>query len=186
MTKTTETRERPISFSGPMICAILDGRKSVTRRIIKPQPNRLRADWIAKYCPYGQVGSRLWVRETWQQMEHIGGDIKESIVYRADAEHKYGWRPSIFMPRWASRITLEITAVHVEQLHQITRGGAIQEGAQYHDGGGIGHSGWRMDYSDVFNGPVSAFVGLWDRLNGKTFPWESNPRVWVVNFRRVK
>jgi hypothetical protein len=96
------------------------------------------------------------------------------------------WRPSIYMPHWASRITLEITAVHVEQLQQITRSGAILEGAQYHDGGSVGHSGWRMDDSDVFNGPVSAFVGLWDRINEKTFPWAANPWVWKISFERIE
>lgn len=127
------------------------------------------------FCPYGQPGDRLWVRETWQQMEHIGGDIKESIVYRADAEHKYGWRPSIFMPRWASRLTLEVVKVRVEPLQAITEEDALAEG----------FTAW----THRTEGQITArrgFMELWDKINGKKHPWDANQYVWAITFRRIE
>jgi hypothetical protein len=96
------------------------------------------------------------------------------------------WRPSIFMPRWASRIALEIVQVRVERLQDISEQDAIAEGAMYHDGGGIGHSGWRHDFKDVFSSAKASFCYLWDSINDKRFPWTSNPWVWVLAFRKVE
>src|SRR5262245_50360133 len=143
-------KERPILFSGEMVKAILDGRKTQTRRLIMHQGRPL--DDFAFYevdgdevrtesgkqlkCKYGQPGDRLWVRETWRV---FGGHQYEyqqhqpSVLYRADFDlfdEEGAWRPSIFMPRWASRITLEITKVRVERLDGISEEDAMAEGVQ--------------------------------------------------------
>ena len=135
--------DRPILFSGPMVRALLDGRKTQTRRIMKPQPranDRLRKrldsrDFTAFRrheppienwrCPYGGPGDRLWVKET-----HLGGSPGvANIIYRADGEVPgVRWRPSIHMPRRASRVTLAITDVRVERLQDISEADAIAEG----------------------------------------------------------
>lgn len=196
-------RERPILFSGPMVRAILDGKKTMTRRVIKPQPEmeldgEILPDGTGGYgwepvlppwskWPY-QVGDRLWVRETWQIIDGCDGP-EDNPVYRADGELSYTddepfrWRPSIFMPRWASRIALEITAVRVERLQEITEEDARAEGII--DGGCLncgehepcGCNNPQPDARD-------SFVWLWDSINGKTCPWSSNPWVWVISFKK--
>jgi len=140
----------------------------------------------AVYCPYGKPGDRLWVRETFncmytnEEMKTIKvADLNDGdLVYRADGEYDYGvfgpWQPSIFMPRWASRITLEITDVRVERLQDISEADAWAEGCLGTDDdvtGGI--SGYREYYK------------LWESINGKTAPWASNPWVWVLTFKRA-
>ncbi|KKM73704.1 hypothetical protein LCGC14_1407670, partial [marine sediment metagenome] len=146
---------KPILFSGEMVKAMLEGRKTQTRRIVKPQPERVNDafdgtwDWkghlyddltlamiLKDNCPYGQVGDRLWVRETFSSdIYHSSG----STLYRADGrdcyteygtdrEHKIRWKPSIHMPRWASRITLEITGVKVERIQDISLLDCEEEG----------------------------------------------------------
>lgn len=201
-------KERPILFSGPMVRAILEGRKTMTRRVVKPQPHEgvdavewqdqiivgmnvpdqsgfamMRGGVIeseAIRCPYGAPCDRLWVRETFGYPE----DNKENgIVYRAtdqtwdDASTKHCktmlWKPSIFMPRWASRITLEITGVRVERLQDITDADALAEGACHHD---------PRAKDGCYR---SAFEGLWESINGAA-SWDANPFVWVVEFRRAK
>lgn len=157
-------KERPILFSGPMVRAIREARKTQTRRVVKEiDPDEFvssnEADNLALCCPYGAVGDRLWVRETWQGNQ---GDIR----YGADGDslHGYnGWRPSIFMPRWASRITLEVTGVRVERVQEISEEDAQAEGVAH-----------RCDYKVV-----------WDAINGKKYPWSSNPWVWVIEFKRA-
>ena len=149
-------KERPILFSGPMVRAILDGRKTQTRRLIKPPPphwhwSRVKEyaerdgltfqlpgrDYWVKPPPYGKPGDRLWVRETWS---HTGAgvwtiaDARKGFggrpIYRADGGHSagVGWWPSIHMPREFSRITLEITSVDAERLQEITTEDAKAEG----------------------------------------------------------
>ena len=155
--------EKPILFSGPMVRAILDGRKTMTRRT-----HRIEAD-------------RLWVRETWSYDE-------PQVIYRADyngdVPPEGKWRPSIFMPRKFSRITLEATGVRVERLQEITEEDAIGEGV--FDGGCLNCGGTQPCGCD---NPVpdarDSFIWIWDSLNGKTYPWASNPFVWVIEFRRV-
>ncbi len=203
-------KERPILMSAPMVRAILrdTDTKTQTRRVIKPrlvceceQPDwrPSRIDWIGyKYegrdgwfchkcgsglraidewsshgilCPYGQPGDRLWVRETWRQ-DAKGGELAH---YKAD-ENGRGywigkWHPSIFMPRWASRITLEIVSVRVERLQDISFDDALAEG---------------MEHSIIMHNPIDdLFVPLWDSINYKKHPWESNPWVWVIEFKRL-
>lgn len=159
-------KERPILFKGAMVRALLDGSKTQTRRIVKPQPqpgiSEMRQcgmeplewnDGVKTYwkCPYGIVGNHLWVKETWGiDPNDLGYDLPQRaarVVYRAEwpynyetwshCQHKviptnekyhWGWNPSIYMPRWASRITLEVTSVRVERLNQISEADAVAEG----------------------------------------------------------
>lgn len=195
--------ERPILFSAPMVRAILNGSKTQTRRVVKGMALRwLRPDHFTPeftalpengLCPYGQPGDRLWVRETFQRFTDDG-----EILYKADpagfeAMNEYKrfeciearWRPSIHMPRHLSRITLEIAAVRVERLQAISEADARAEGAMFHDGGQIGHSGWRHDYSDVHADARSSFARIWNNINGPG-SWDKNPWVWVIEFRRVE
>jgi hypothetical protein len=197
-------KERPILFSAAMVQAILDGRKTQTRRVVKPQPEisehgNLKGEWllrpldglllpklqdIAIHCPYGQPGDRLWVRETWAPHdEHTMRQKNASeCYYRADDETSFStdgkWRPSIHMPRWASRITLEVTGVCVERLQAISWGDAIAEGIR-----DPRRAAWRVD---PVEGCVAKYRELWDSLNAsRGAGWDVNPWVWVVEFRRL-
>lgn len=210
-------KERPILFSGPMVRAILDGRKTQTRRVVKPQPL-----WVGDpgvpfktrdadpkgiiECPYGQIGDRLWVREAWsgeywlkdiKPIERLGMPHPDRLVsltpetwYWADGNPESGdWerpRPSIHMPRWASRITLEITDVRVERLQDISEEDAKREGVNKYDDGPIG--GMYVDYEArqpvPADGPIHSFKTLWQSINGPD-SWDANPWVWVVEFNRV-
>ena len=138
-------KERPILCSAPDVMAILDGRKTQTRRIMKPQPNRTWPDEVTPHwsvggnrtlpgasnplrCPYGVPGDRLWVREAWRLPD---GAPKGWVDYRADdTRDGFKWKPSIHMPRWASRITLEVTDVRVERLQDISEADAMAEGVR--------------------------------------------------------
>lgn len=235
-------KEHPILFSAEMVRAILDGRKSQTRRIIREQEYILNMDMSVNYgplvvsnsttpgifrwdcrpgtggsvgmhkCPYGAAGDRLWVRETFQltephgsvgdewigdtaiELDSIPKERPESLGYwiylhyRADnPEMCNWWRPSIFMPRWASRITLEIVGVRVERLQMISRDDAKAEGMS---------NVWKWDrernkkHPEHFNrgqyNPYKAnYSVLWDEINGKG-AWDLNPWVWVIEFKRVE
>ena len=187
-----EYKERPIIMTGDSVRAILGGRKTQTRRVIKPQPTAVdemygpNKYWLKMdtytitehHCPYGRVGDRLWVRETWH---HAGPERTPGYVsYRADGEFMeyykkqgYKWRPSIFMPRWASRLTLEVVSVRVERVQEISSKDAIAEGVEY-------------DVSKPGGWPVDRFAFLWDKINGKRgYSWDSNPFVWVIEFCKV-
>ncbi|END8951472.1 MAG: hypothetical protein E6X63_08135 [Pseudomonas aeruginosa] len=202
-------KERPILFTGPMVHAILEGRKTVTRRVVKPQPDflgsmvdpntpfkTLDAGLHARItCPYGQPGDRLWVRETWGlQVRSYGGGAGEFIVYRAtnpDAiycrssegrEYPVKWKPGIHMRRHSSRILLEITAVRVERLQDISEEQALAEGVR---GEPCDHA--RQACSDIGcwgDTAKGAFGFLWEQLSGAG-AWQANPWVWVVEFKRV-
>lgn len=194
-------KERRIIFGGPMVRAILDGRKTQTRRVMKLQPTcfpnvyngsiarrfagpswqgqtlavwpgETEFDYSDCHCPYGKPGDRLWVREThyvWCAGNKNGAGKR--IDYRATEPDSPcgGWTPSIYMPRWASRITLEVTDVRVEQLTQISVEAALAEGIEHH----------------TMNDPRVEFQWLWDSINGEKHPWDSNPWVWVVEFKRI-
>lgn len=174
-------KERGILFSAPMVRAILSGRKTVTRRILGNQGAIIGMDvpqareHILSRCPYGAAGDRLWVRETW--MPHDTDDSR-NIRYRADgdvANTNLPWKPSIFMPRWASRITLEVVGVRVERLQEITNADAVAEGVDP----GMGFCDFSIPHHR------EAFERLWDEINGKRAPWASNPLVWRVEFRML-
>lgn len=239
-------RERPILFSAPMVRAILEGRKTQTRRVVTEEWNHglaasehypykkrefQRRDgkddfvtfsapysqmfgepiWFYSWgntrwlrCPYGVPGDRLWVRETWQYVDETGeADKSESLrnrlgktapfrgvqgnrpitwraVYRADGEAghpQYGpivWRPSTHMPRWASRITLEIKSARVERAQEISEEDARAEGVE------------KAEATDGALSYVLGFSDLWDSINAKRgYGWHTNPWVWAVEFERV-
>jgi hypothetical protein len=176
----------------------------MTRRVVKPkyQPfidnllkNFLGGEWGNRPLPY-KKGDRLWVREAWcpaadpvtsQLMWNDNGNTYK-VHYRADGQEvfcddgdgftefnkdgteKSPWKPSIHMPRWASRITLEITGVRVERLQEITEEDAEREGVSFDE---------RNQITAREN-----FENLWNQINGKSYPWSSNPWAWVVEFRR--
>lgn len=144
-------------------------------------------------CPYGNVGDRLWVRESFFIPDAPYAEQQRDLIsYKADETHptalKYtGWRPSIHMPRWASRITLEITNVRVERLHDISGEDAKAEGVEKGWFGDLSMMPDSMTSKGVFPNECHryGFGVLWDKINGKTAPWESNPWVWAVEFRRI-
>lgn len=208
-------KERPILFGAPMVRAILEGRKTQTRRVVKDTglyaielhhgaetAARERAA-LATQCPYGQPGDRLWVRETWQGPlidEELEEEFNQSpdhfkkpafCVYRAtdtldainaDGE-ALGWLPSIHMPRWASRILLEITAVRVERLQDISESDARAEGIA--DGGCLSCGEHEPCVcADPNPDARDSFCRLWQSINGSE-SWHANPWVWVIEFKKV-
>lgn len=224
-------RERPILFSGPMVRALLAGTKTQTRRAFSPrmeklmraaaamgevshfldegsmQPNDL--DYVRSFCPYGQPGDRLWVRETFGHFER-NENFKPGceVFYRADGNclELEPWRPSIHMPRWASRILLEITAVRVERLQDISEADADAEGCERLDteryerdwklcpkcGGtrlhnALGGNGGVILDVDCWECDTYAkrYRHLWTAINGPG-SWAQNPWVWVVEFERAQ
>jgi len=214
VTKSRGILARPILFSAPMVRALLEGRKTQTRRVVKPQPpegtDALRDipgenRWWAAYathdangvtyrplgsdqqhswrCPYGQPGNLLYVKEAWAQRldrDHLNGtELYESGVreawYWADGPGKCcrtgcagaagRYRHARFMPRWASRLTLRITDVRVEQLQDISDEDAIAEGL-------------------MTPSPVVAYRDLWKSIHGPG-SWDANPWVWVLAFETI-
>lgn len=166
-------------FSGPMVRAILDGKKTMTRRIVKRKLIPMIDHFVLKGEPpmsgvVSPYGDRIWVKETFMPLQH-------GFAYRAHANDTAigKWKPSIFMPRVASRITLEVGEVRIERLHQMSREDALAEG---------------VDLSEELYPNVNAadkaldrFPKLWDSINARRgFAWETNPWVWVIPFRVVK
>ena len=171
--------ERPILFSGSMVRAILSGSKTMTRRVIKPQPSSklaeefttedVNAAWQSGFvdvkCPYGDVGDRLWVREKTHKRPQphlpLYGLYSADGAWAHNGWQYYRWvRPSIHMPHKYSRITLEITDIRVERLWDITEQDAKAEGVRADNCG----SSYKWQ-----------FTHLWERINGKKHPWSSNP-----------
>lgn len=188
-------RERPRIFNGPMVQAILEDRKTQTRRPIKGldgsqwELNLLKAGrWReAILCPW-EVGDRLWVRETWfsdesdlqyARTKHEDVMSLSPIYYKADEVDPYifpKWRPSIFMPRWASRVTLDILDLRVERLQEISEEDAECEGMDSHC----------PEDKMTWATPREQFIKFWDSLYVKKgFGWNENPWVWVIEFRRL-
>lgn len=152
--------------------------------------------------PYGLIGSRIWVLETFavhksydslkvrSAYEAMAGDVAGCIAYKAapDTKNWRGkWRPSIFMPRWASRITLEITDVRVERVQEISEDDSVAEGiawdGQWYLGGVHPIKGTPQCWSSA----KRAYRARWDSINAKRgYGWETNPFVWVISFRRIK
>jgi hypothetical protein len=178
-------KERPILFSGPMVRAILDGRKTQTRRVVKPHCQAASCvcidDVVAEAkCPYGQPGERLWVRETFAPFD--GGGVKRTI-YRADAnggtreiDKVKAWKPSIFMTRDRSRLTLEIVSVRAERLNEISDADVLAEGCQLCD---ERHAEGHESVSRWWH-----YRELWNAINGPG-AWEKNQFCWVIEFRRL-
>ena len=204
-------KERPIIFKGEMVRAILEGRKTQTRRLIKPQPEIVgdhvitclhwkgenygsirgnAQDAMKTQSPYGQVGDRLWVRETWAKYPNA-----MRIAYKADMTAHIRtlvpdaflpqpvtdipkWKPSIHMPRWASRITLEITEVRVERVQEINAHDAVVEGIFW----GVSLCQSDTGYDKAV---IDKFHELWDSIHGSN-AWERNDWVWVISFKRIQ
>ena len=193
-------KELPILVCGQMVRPILEGRKTHTRRVVKVAwsgtgealLSQSRIDPAYK-CPYGQPGDRLWVRETWGYSEDLPDGFQDGrhvsrrwLRYRADGEAAdvLRWKPSIHMPRWASRITLEVVAVRVERLQDISEEDAQAEGIELAAALAAficDTPAMRQERKSAYR---SAFVDLWQSINGPG-SWEQNPLVWVVEFRRV-
>lgn len=180
-------KERPIIFSDPMVRAILSGTKTQTRRVVKRYERghpHLKA-WRDR-CPYGQPGDRLWVREA----HYIIGEHRE-VFFRATQDSNNSptlswpgpWRPSIHMPRWASRITLEVTGVRAERLREISHDDALAEGVAQivRDALPVQQCG---EYDAIEADATELFAQLWERINGAG-SWDENPWVWVIEFERT-
>lgn len=231
------SRERPILFSGPMVRAILEGRKTQTRRIMNPQPpvylqpphREFRpvagtelwgAFAVASnaaavrsqdtiLCPFGKPGDRLWVRETWATVIESDGLNPANILptvplmYAVESKALDGigdtihpacrgrWRPSIHMPRWASRITLEVVGVRVERLQDISGDDCLSEGIQWDVPEHLAEQGVKeyrppLDRSGMTKNTayVDKYRELWESINGPG-SWDANPWVWVIGFHRV-
>jgi hypothetical protein len=192
-------KERPILFNGEMVRAILEGKKTQTRRIVKYIPSLGEPEqWCHKrnkysligdyrrFCPFGKPGNLLYVRETFGAWPHMMGGLQmDTLEYRADGEYcgdhaeNWRWRPSIHMPRWASRIDLVIKNVRIERVNDITEEDAIAEGVKstttLTDDG--------LDYTGLY--AAEHFQILWDSINKKRgYGWDKNPWVWVIEFER--
>lgn len=212
-------KERPILFSGAMVRAVLKGRKTVTRRMIKPSMRSADTQfelhqeqdgsWRPMHtfdessmdhlgtehpiaCPYGQVGDRLWVRESFADLQGTGIEHRpdpagplQRYAFAADsppgsasdeARKDFGikWKPSIHMPRAVCRILLEITGLRVERLQAITTEQLIAEGLQT-----------RLREHDAECDLQHQWKELWASLNGEE-SWDANPWVWVVEFKRIE
>ena len=205
---TTATKERGILMHARSVNGILAGRKTQTRRIIKPQPYLVPSNgthilmymdrkhtqrvFNAEACSYGQPGDQLWVRETWKRQtvdsagQHVAhrahGAVHSCARWpcdvAADRTTDNKWRPSLHMPRCYSRITLEITDIRVERVQDIDWWDAIAEGVKDPRSIKI-----HLDRSHPRN-PVNLFAQLWDDTNGKG-AWDRNDWCWVVEFKRV-
>lgn len=190
------TKERPIIFSTEMVRAILEGRKTQTRRIKKGKFN-----YVDVECPYGKIGDRLWVRESFANTLLYDGNEKADYYYKADKSEGFHelrnrgqWKPSIYMPREASRITLEITNIRVERLQSIGEIDAKQEGVKVPvspDGKYLVALTGKYPTCNYFkpekkNYFQAEFASLWDSINAKKgFGWDKNPWVWVIEFTKI-
>jgi len=222
----TELKERPILFSEPMVRAILEGRKTQTRRIVKDGPamdccihwsdNEVyRNSRCGEMCPYGLPRERLWVRESFTPCEGPGHHCKISdatyVCYRDGAQKHVSsgeitpWRlpnppdwskqksnpfsPSIHMPRWASRIDLEIVCIRVERLNEISHHDALQEGLiEWSDPPRVTTLHYGLNRADCWETSApAAFKRLWSTIHAADGPngWAAKPWVWVVEFRKV-
>jgi len=183
-------KEYPILFSGEEVRAYLDGRKTQARRVIRPQPVDVGGTGLYIQCPYGQPGDRLWVRETWAVSSGFdsyppriltSAASGPQIAYEAGGGFEFHpgergrWRRSIHMPRWASRLTPDVTAVRVEQVQEITPEDICGEGV------------WNPAHSvdEDCSQVHEAWVDVWDKINAKRgYGWDANPWIWVIEFPR--
>ncbi len=186
-----------------MVRAILAGTKTQTRRVVKPAHKawiempvtHQLGEWDKRPLPYGKPGDRLWVRETWspdppidsswastewngcgRRIDGVPERFQHPRFCNYSADWLHGpivWRPSIHMPRWASRITLEVTGVRVERLQDISEADAMAEGAP-----------WGACGSPQEGSRKAGFAKLWDSINGPN-SWDANPWVWAINFKRL-
>lgn len=196
-------KERPINLKAHEVLAILDGRKTQLRRVVKPQPS-IR-------CPFGKAGDRLWVRETFAIVPRTAyrasegvqqtlrpGDDHDAAIYRAGWTRSNGgfrWRPSIHMPRWAGRIMLEVVSIKVQRLHDISEEDAFSEGIERIEehswsakgaaplGTFRGMDEW-SDAEPFWTDATDAYRSLWEIEHGLD-SWNANPWVWVIEFKCI-
>jgi hypothetical protein len=228
---TTTPKERPILFSGPMVRAILDGRKTQTRRVVKSllgigkihafdkcetfgwdytfcdkrdRWNDLSLSQLIERCRHGKPGDRLWVREAFRLPVVFDGESPQTVGKKCvESGYRKPWAPiryeagggdrllemlcdfggkwgknrvSIHMPRWASRITLEITSVRVERLDDISEADAIAEGVS---------NDMPIVWESGDDTPRGLFGELWESINGEG-SWDLNPWVWVIEFQKAE
>ncbi|EHO4367997.1 hypothetical protein KLD00_004569 [Escherichia coli] len=186
-------KERGMIFNDEMVRAILGGNKTQTRRIVEEKfyGRAVAAELLAKHCPYGQPGDRIWVRETYRV--HGNATDVATLVYRASVRNSWTeqthrvpvevcnkpvsekWTPSIHMPRWASRILLEITDVRVERLHDMSEADAKAEGAT--------PATYKITPPEAVY--RVGFGDIWRSIYGQD-NWLSNPWVWVIEFKRIQ
>ncbi len=190
-------RERPILFSGPMVRALLRDLdpKTQTRRLARGVcGERVRAE----HCPYGQKGDRLWVRETWCPrsngallLERLQRPFYSATDGEGDMEKpgRWRWRPSIHMPRWASRLDLELVAdARLEPLWAITEADARAEGVApfFERFPSFSREQTITTGERAADSPYRAsYAVLWDEINGDRALWKSNPWIWRVQFKRI-
>ena len=161
-------KTRPIIFTAESVRAILEGRKTQTRRVVKPQPFIDDTDFVKYECPFGRIGGQLWVREKWiprsgVPLYYADYPSEESVGIAAMYSETGRWKTPLFMPRVASRITLKIVNIRVERLWDITDEDVRAEGYEH----------------------PNDFLNAWEKLNGKHgYHWESSPWVWVIEFER--
>ncbi len=203
----TTNNFKPILFNTEMVRAILAGRKTQTRRIVKPQPSYLpytdskegHEKTLKNYIDEGlkngaikgkyQIGDILWVRETFAKPPITAFGVP--YIHKAGFDRTIcGWKPSIHMPKEAARIFLKITNVRCERLQDISDNDAIGEGIDFfnHGYGGSPVGIWYKNYKFGTNNcsPNYSFQTLWDSINAKKQPWRSNPWVWVYDFERIE
>lgn len=188
-----EVKERGMIFNDEMVRAILGGNKTLTRRIVEEKfyGRAVAAELLAKHCPYGQPGDRIWVRETYRV--HGKATDVATLVYRASVRNSWTeqthrvpvevcnkpvsekWTPSIHMPRWASRILLEITDVRVERLRDMSEADAKAEGAS--------PAMYKITPPEAVY--RVGFGDIWRSIYGQD-NWLSNPWVWVIEFKRIQ
>lgn len=170
---------RPILFSTPMVQAILEGRKTQTRRVIKKIRIEQTKEAMLQQCPYGKPGDILWVRETWAQLSD--DPLPTQFLYKATDNPTPGtrWKPSIHIPFEAARIFLRIKSVRTERLNVISREDAAAEGVCISD------PSKRFEGYQEHRFPEENFKTLWDSVSGRGGSWNTNPLVWVVEFERI-
>ncbi len=188
-----EVKERGLILNDEMVRAFLDGNRTQTRRFVEEKfyGRAVAAELLAKHCPYGQPGDRIWVRETYRV--HGKATDVATLVYRASVRNSWTeqthrvpvevcnkpvsekWTPSIHMPRWASRILLEITDVRVERLHDMSEADAKAEGAT--------PATYKITPSEAVY--RVGFGDIWRSIYGQD-NWLSNPLVWVIEFKRIQ
>jgi len=200
-------KERKIAFNGAMVRAILAGQKTQTRRVMKNPPTpsthfpwlgvkSLRGTHSFVYpnalpeilaeCPYGQPGDRLWVREAWRLPSIFSAPscctyAHDLTLHAADGRNNPAttWQNIMLMPRWASRILLEITDVRIERLQSISEADALAEGVK--------HCEAELDTGGYWYAPEELYSMLWTKIYGwGERGWNANPWVWVVEFKRVE
>lgn len=205
-------KERPIIFNSEMVRAILEGRKTQTRRPIKPQPLSVwckepitvtDGKWTSQgcvsdlKCPHGQIGDRLWVRETWSELNITESSDKsregnKELIYKAtntEFPDSLPWRPSIHMPRWASRILLEITDARAERVQDISEEDAEAEGiyskCKENHYSPLGCEDC-LNTGVIKDGPpIEYFQSLWNSIYKDNHSWAKNPWVGVTEFKKL-